>query len=191
MVAHFFAYNWQLTVIPTPPPPHCVKTKAACCRSCGYYVACCVSRVPEAGDVRACLPEQKAARLPPTLFDVTKVGMRLKRCDSVFQRLFAAAACVRPAGRVVCAPLCRATVPGRPRACLHGHFRSRKSGACCSSWRMFFSAGYFPTENGGERERSPGFPPFRFARSRPTAAVEKILERWHSGAPRPVNDKPA
>jgi hypothetical protein len=26
------------------------------------------------------------------------------------------------------APLCRATVPGRPRACLQGHFRSRKPG---------------------------------------------------------------
>ena len=49
-------------------------------------------------------------------------------CDFVFQRLFAAAACVRPAGGVVRAPLCRATVPCRPRACLHGHFPSRKSG---------------------------------------------------------------
>ena len=60
--------------------------------------------------------------------DVTKVGMSVKWCGSVFQRLFAAAACVPPAGRVVRAPLRRATVPGRTRACLHGHFRSRKSG---------------------------------------------------------------
>ena len=60
--------------------------------------------------------------------DVTKVGMSVKWCGSVFQRLFAAAACVPPAGRVVRAPLRRATAPGRPRACLHGHFRSRKSG---------------------------------------------------------------
>jgi hypothetical protein len=60
--------------------------------------------------------------------DVTKVGMSVKWCGSVFQRLFAAAACGRPAGRVVCAPLCRATVPSRPRACLHGHFRPHKSG---------------------------------------------------------------
>ena len=60
--------------------------------------------------------------------DVTKVGMSVKWCDFVFQRLYAAAACVRPAGRVVHAPLCPATVPGRPRACPHGHFWSRKSG---------------------------------------------------------------
>ena len=60
--------------------------------------------------------------------DVTKVGMSVKWCGSVFQRLFAAAACVPPAGRVVRAPLRRATVPGRTRACLHGHFRPHKSG---------------------------------------------------------------
>ena len=60
--------------------------------------------------------------------DVTKVGRSEKWCGFVFQRLCAAAACVPPAGRVVRAPLRRATVPGSPRACLHGHFRSRKSG---------------------------------------------------------------
>ena len=87
--------------------------------------------------------------------DVTKVGMSVKWCGSVFQRLCAAAACVRPAGRVVRAPLRRATVPGRTRACLHGHFPSRKSGprAGAESGCMRRRGGCMRGAGGGRADR--------------------------------------
>ena len=112
--------------------------------------------------------------------DVTKVGMSTKWCDSVFQRLFAAAACVRPAGRVVRALLRRATVPGRPRACLRGHFWPRKSGrrAGAGSGCMRRRGGCMRGAGGGRADRDI----FR-CRKRPLTCVG-ALERGRAGGGR-------
>ena len=113
--------------------------------------------------------------------DVTKVGVSVKWCDSVFQRLFAATACVRPAGRVVCAPLCRATVPVRPRACLRGHCRSRKSGrrAGAESGRVRRRGGCMRGAGGGRADHDI----FRSCK-RPLPCVG-ALERGRTGGGSP------
>ena len=111
---------------------------------------------------------------------VTKVGVSVKWCDSVFQRLFAATACVRPAGRVVCAPLCRATVPVRPRACLRGHCRSRKSGrrAGAESGRVRRRGGCMRGAGGGRTDHD-----IFWCRKRPLTCVG-ALERGRTGGGR-------
>ena len=112
--------------------------------------------------------------------DVTKVGVGVKWCVFVFQRLFAAAACVRPAGGAVRAPLCRATVPVRPRACLRGHCRSRKSGrrAGAESGRVRRRGGCMRGAGGGRTDHDI----FR-CRKRPLTCVG-ALERGRTGGGR-------
>ena len=79
---------------------------------------------------RPCTPTMEQPSCATRCVGAALLAVSVHSCFNgfVFQRLYAAAACVPLASRVVCAPLCRATVPERPRACLRGHFRSRKSG---------------------------------------------------------------